>query len=497
MSAYVMQDDLLHAELTVYETLSYSAELRMSSKLTAQERETRIEELLDLMGIAHCRDVIIGDTRRKGISGGERKRVSVAIELLNRPKLIFLDEPTSGLDSTTAFSVTKTLKHLSEIGECTVVCTIHQPMPKIFRLFDNLILMKQGKIAYQGHAMKTVNFLEVIGKPCPPNINLADWLLDVISPGSEESAKVDAQMAVQHVPVDLSLGSEKAFYTHDEGKSWWQEFMVLCRRNFHQYRRRTHIILFNFVATVIIAVFIGFGFWNDIGTTQEGIGKRLPSLFFGMVNQGVVGSLQAVTSFPAERAIMLRERQAGAYTTSSYFLAKTVVDLVTLLWPPILFSAIVYFAVGYQADASKFFLYMMFVVLDTYAATSLATLVVCTCISIERSTVVLSFLFEATRLFGGYYTSPKQLDEYPDWRFADALSYIKYSYIGAALNELHGLEFECNLPNPSKCKYLDGSQQAEAMGYNRYSIGECAGYLVLLICGFRFLGYLGLRFLKA
>ncbi|RYH22358.1 ATP-binding cassette domain-containing protein, partial [archaeon] len=144
MSAYVMQDDLLHAELTVQETLWYSAALRMPYHTPPTKREERISELLTLLGILHCRDVIIGDSRHKGISGGERKRVSVAIELLNRPKLLFLDEPTTGLDSNTAYSLTKILKQLADIGECTVVCTIHQPMPKIFQLFDNLILMKKG-----------------------------------------------------------------------------------------------------------------------------------------------------------------------------------------------------------------------------------------------------------------------------------------------------------------------------------------------------------------
>jgi ABC-type multidrug transport system ATPase subunit len=212
MSAYVMQDDLLHSELTVYETLWYAAQLRMRAD-TNEERLKRIDEVLGLMGIGHCRDVIIGDTRKKGISGGERKRVSVAIELLNHPKLLFLDEPTSGLDSTTAFSVAKALKHLAAIGECTVLCTIHQPMPKIFRLFDNLILMKKGKIVYQGQAMKSILWLEVIGAPCPRNVNLADHLLNVISPNSADHAeKLDESTVMAHVPVDLFLG--ECFFSH-------------------------------------------------------------------------------------------------------------------------------------------------------------------------------------------------------------------------------------------------------------------------------------------
>mgnify|MGYP001810519294 CR=1 FL=1 len=173
---------------------------------------------------------------------------------------------------------------LSEQGECTVVCTIHQPMPKIFRLFDNLILMKKGalssnlvifssvvlfrillgKIVYQGHAMKTVLFLEHIGHPCPPDMNLADHLLDVISPAREDVEKLDAHGKLM-VPVHLDLGHDKPLYTTEGARSWIREFSVLTRRNMQQYLRRYDIILFNLAASVIMAIFVGFGFWNEMG----------------------------------------------------------------------------------------------------------------------------------------------------------------------------------------------------------------------------------------
>jgi ATP-binding cassette subfamily G (WHITE) protein 2 len=125
MSAYVMQDDLLHAEFTVEETLQYAAQLRMPEETTLEERTQRINEVISLMGIDHCRNVIIGNTRKKGISGGERKRVSIAIELLNRPKLIFLDEPTSGLDSHKALSIVRLMRNFARKRGKTIISTIH------------------------------------------------------------------------------------------------------------------------------------------------------------------------------------------------------------------------------------------------------------------------------------------------------------------------------------------------------------------------------------
>lgn len=478
MSAYVMQDDLLHGELTVFESLYYAAQLRMPPETTEEARLQRIDHVLNLMNIEYTRHALVGNARRKGISGGERKRVCVAMELLNHPKLLFLDEPTSGLDSTTAYSVCRALKNLSESGECTVVCTIHQPQPKIFFLFDNLILMKQGNIVYQGNLMKVVSYLEGIDKQCPADENLADHLLNItaIKEGDTDADLEDGKL---RVPVDLTLGLEKDFYSQDGARSWFREYYILTHRCFKQYIRRWDIILLNLAATIIMAIFIGFGFWHHVGDQTKLI---RPSVFFAMVNQGVVGSLQTIIAFPAERAIMLRERQAGAYQVSSYYLARTTCDIITTLWPPILFSAIVYHTVDYIDSGHKFGIYMLFCILDTYAATSLCTAVVCTCVSIERSTVVLSFLFEVTRLFGGYYTSPKQLHDFPNWKWADALSYLKYAYIGSVLNVL---------------RKVPGYQATiDTYGYDEYSIDACIGYLIVLIVGFRFLGYLGLRFVK-
>lgn len=368
MSAYVMQDDLLHPELTVEETLKWAALLRMPMDTADDARATRVQEVIALMGIDHCRDTIVGNTRRKGISGGQRKRLCVAVELLGRPKLIFLDEPTSGLDSTTAFSVCKALKNLSVVGECTVVCTIHQPAPLTFALFDNLILMKQGEAVYHGNLQDTHKFLQGINKPCPANMNIADHLIETISPAEP------SPFEKLEVPVDLGFGIEKFDFTSmDEARSVMYQTSILCQRNFIQYVRNWDTWLISMGATFIIAFFLSGGIWQNLGNSQASINKISPALFFACVNQGIAASLQCINSFPGERAIMLRERQAGAYTTLSYFLAKSIVDTFVLLPQPILFSVIVYPMFNLQHSASKFFIYLAFMILDSMAATALAT----------------------------------------------------------------------------------------------------------------------------
>ena len=501
MSAYVMQDDLLHAELTVAETIKYAAELRLSGSMSPQQREQRQKDVISLLQIEHVKDVIIGDTQRKGISGGERKRVCVAIELLTAPKLIFLDEPTSGLDSTTALTVISTLKSLAEEGICTIVCTIHQPQKKIFELFDNLILMKQGSIVYQGACQKALVFARHFGKECPPEMNPADFLVDAISVNTKEVELGSAfdENAQKEVPVDLNLGLNKVkFREHEFGfKAWFAQFLTLTKRSWLQYARRTDIILMNFVLIVIISIFVSCGIWYQIGTGQSSIATRGPSLFFAAVTQGIVASLQTISRFPAERAIILRERAAGSYHVSAYFAARSVVDFVSTLWGTTLFCAIVYPTIGYQPGASKFFTYWIFMVLDTNAALSLATMISCLCVTIELSTVVLSLLLEITRLFGGFFTSPKQLLDYPNWQFADALSYLKYVFVGVAINEMSGLEYTCTAKEiaASKCVQKGEATMADK-GYDMYTVDYCAGILVVYIVGCRIVAYLALRFIK-
>jgi ATP-binding cassette subfamily G (WHITE) protein 2 len=170
VSGYVMQDDLLNGYLTVEETLMFTAELRLPRTFTDKERKERVEDVLKDLGLVHARHDIIGSQQKKGISGSERKRLCVCMELLNRPQLLFLDEPTTGLDSVTALDLLYTLHGISH-GKSndkavTIVCSIHQPQAKIFNLFDSIVLLKAGHIMYQGSrkqsTVRKISFCELI-----------------------------------------------------------------------------------------------------------------------------------------------------------------------------------------------------------------------------------------------------------------------------------------------------------------------------------------------
>ena len=154
VSGYVMQDDLLNGQLTVEETLLFTAELRLPRTFTKKQRDARVKETLNELNLAPIRHRRVGTQSKLGISGSERKRLCVGMQLLNRPQLLFLDEPTTGLDSVTALDLLHILYALAhghtQEEPITIVCSIHQPQTKIFNLFDSVILLKDGHIAYQG-----------------------------------------------------------------------------------------------------------------------------------------------------------------------------------------------------------------------------------------------------------------------------------------------------------------------------------------------------------
>eukprot|EP01055_Gregarina_sp_Pseudo9_P005293 Gregarina_sp_Pseudo_9__5292@NODE_611_length_2492_cov_31_114961_g577_i0_p1_GENE_NODE_611_length_2492_cov_31_114961_g577_i0NODE_611_length_2492_cov_31_114961_g577_i0_p1_ORF_typecomplete_len676_score126_56ABC2_membrane/PF01061_24/1_9e34ABC_tran/PF00005_27/1_2e29AAA_21/PF13304_6/2e07SMC_N/PF02463_19/6_9SMC_N/PF02463_19/9_1e05AAA_15/PF13175_6/0_00026ABC2_membrane_3/PF12698_7/1e03ABC2_membrane_3/PF12698_7/4_5e05RsgA_GTPase/PF03193_16/9_5e05AAA_29/PF13555_6/0_00024Rad17/PF03215_15/0_002T2SSE/PF00437_20 len=184
-SKYVMQRDELLGYLTVDETIRYCAYLKMRGEKRASQ-DAKAERVISDLGLQSCRHVLIGDEETKGVSGGQKKRVSVALELLTDPSLLFLDEPTSGLDSSLAFDVMKVLSRLAKQGK-TIIATIHQPRPQIFEMLDNLLLLAEGQVIYHGPARDVSSYLATVGHPVPTGYSTSDFLLDLLTPNEKKS----------------------------------------------------------------------------------------------------------------------------------------------------------------------------------------------------------------------------------------------------------------------------------------------------------------------
>lgn len=176
MIAFVAQDDSLQSTATPREAIYFSAKLRLGRKMTDDQLSHLTEVMLDELGLSSCADTFVGGPLLKGISGGERKRTSVGVELVVKPVMVFLDEPTSGLDSFSAVQVCQLLKKVARAG-AGVMCTIHQPSSRIFREFDHLILLQKGRVMYNGHIDCVTDFFGARGYSCPRNYNPADWIM--------------------------------------------------------------------------------------------------------------------------------------------------------------------------------------------------------------------------------------------------------------------------------------------------------------------------------
>ncbi|CAF1013544.1 unnamed protein product [Adineta ricciae] len=515
IAGYVMQDDLLNGYLTVEETLMYTAKLRLPRTFTDKQRKERVEDVMADLGLSHVHDVIVGTPLRKGISGGERKRLCVGMQLLNRPQLLFLDEPTSGLDSVTALELLRTLHALahgkSQEKAVTIVCSIHQPQSKIFNLFDSLILLKAGSIIYQGPRKHVMDVYRISGFPCPLYTNPADHLLDVITPPKsnalvggqtislQQQAATDAALIATQPPIDidLNMGVDKRLEQMSSlplKPTWLKQVQILLQRNFQEQIRQSKIIVISLIQTIIMAILIGTAFLR-IGQSQSSIVRREPVIFFCAVNQGVFGALMVINSFPVERALTLRERASGTYFASAYFTAKIIADTLVQIPVPIIFSCIVYFLIGLDATVEKFCIFTLLMLLCSIAATSLALMVSAICKTTDMSVTVLPMALEVTRLFGGFFLAPSRLPKYFSW--LDAVSYVKYTYVGASLNELHGLKLTCSEADRVRHSCIEhGEYFIRELGLDYISIGGCIGVLIGYIVLCRLIAFLGVRFLK-
>jgi ABC-type multidrug transport system ATPase subunit len=174
--AFVAQDDSLQITATPREAIRFSAKLRLSRDTTDDELDKLTTRMIHELGLVSCADTLVGGPLLKGISGGERKRTSVGVELVVRPALVFLDEPTSGLDSFSAVQLCQVLKNVANAG-ASVLFTIHQPSSEIFNSFDHLILLSKGQVMYQGSVEGVPAYFADRGRPNPPNYNPADWIM--------------------------------------------------------------------------------------------------------------------------------------------------------------------------------------------------------------------------------------------------------------------------------------------------------------------------------
>ncbi|XP_015340025.1 broad substrate specificity ATP-binding cassette transporter ABCG2-like isoform X1 [Marmota marmota marmota] len=402
-SGYVVQDDVVMGTLTVRENLQFSAALRLPTTVTNQEKNERINKVIKNLGLSKVADVKVGT---QFISGGERKRTNIAMELIMDPPILFLDEPTTGLDSSTASTVLLLLKRISEQGR-TIIFSIHQPQYSIFKLFDCLTLLASGRLIFHGPAQEALGYFESIGYPCEPYNNPADFFLDIINEDSsavglnrEEGdceANETEQLSQREKSVveklveyyatssfyrdtkaeldELSGGQEKkrssAFKKITYVTSFCHQLRWIIRRSFKNVLGIPRASIAQIIATVILGVFVGATFQGLTNSCMKTESRAV--LLLVLVVYECFSSILAGQIFVVERKLFIHEYISGYYRLPCYFFGKLLFDLLPRkLLPSMLFICIIYFMAGLKPEAGAFFITIFTVTMVTYTASSLS-----------------------------------------------------------------------------------------------------------------------------
>ena len=445
---FVMQADYFLENLTVREYFKFAVDLKKSN-LNEKEKVKEVDKLLKTLKLEKAADTIVGGNLRKGISGGEKKRLNIGFELLSDPKILFLDEPTSGLDSYTSFVIVKLLRKLAREKNLLVVYTIHQPSTDIFGLFDNLCILHEGRNVYFGKAQECLDYFENIDYKCPEDRNPMDYYIDVVKKADQDTLdKLNntfldtSEKSILEFIENKKTGvlSNKASYA-----SCCTQFLVLFKRAFFNFVRNKFAIPIRIFQIVFIAALflLIFDVFPQDPTDPKATFNRLGGLYLLILNNFISFMQNVLLTFPAERVVYAKEYNSGLYGVVPYYFSKIIIELPFIMIMPWIFIGIIYYVVKFNPEVERFFV--------------LGGCIVCICLlgnmwgiflgaAIPNPKLALQFaplVFVPFLLFSGYTTNTENIGVYLKW--LEYISPFRYAFEWAVWNEFDGTDFN---PNP-------------------------------------------------
>ncbi|KAK1603592.1 hypothetical protein QYE76_016366 [Lolium multiflorum] len=458
--AYVRQEDIFFSQLTVRETLSLAAELQLPDTMSPERKEKYVNDLLFRLGLVNSADSIVGDAKVRGISGGEKKRLALACELIASPSVIFADEPTTGLDAFQAEKVMETLRQLAEDGH-TVICSIHQPRGSVYSKFDDIVLLSEGEVVYMGPAKEEpLTYFASLGYKCPDHENPAEFLADLISTDYSSAESVQSsQKRIENLvdefankvlitefnsPVANSEASEFSTKltqksTRKQRRGWWREFRLLFKRAWMQAFRDGPTNKVRARMSVASAIIFGSVFWR-MGKTQTSIQDRMGLLQVAAINTAMAALTKTVGVFPKERAIVDRERAKGSYALGPYLSSKLLAEIPIGAAFPLIFGSILYPMAKLHPTISRFAKFCGIVTVESFAASAMGLTVGAIAPTTEAAMALGPSLMTVFIVFGGYYVNA---DNTPViFRWIPKASLIRWAFQGLSINEFKGLQFE-------------------------------------------------------
>ncbi|CAD7079303.1 unnamed protein product [Hermetia illucens] len=477
LSCYIHQNDLLRPTLTVFETMMLAAHLKLGFKVSREYKVNKVNQCLMLLGLEHRNSLPAAR-----LSGGQRKRLAIALELLSNPSVLYLDEPTTGLDSSSCVQCVSLLKRLTQHGH-TVVCIIHQPSALIFEMFDKLYAVAEGNCIYQGPVKELVTFLSDLGLQCPSYHNPADYLLEVaVGEHDRDMPKLinaatkkyyeDSDLHQLTAPVNhiinqiqdqielgtittkekkvvdlkrLKSGGKAVAEFLAEGKnlkerhqvesaSFIMQYVILLQRILMCSSRNYFLLLARIISHIFIAIIFGYLYLN-VGPTANTVLGNYVYLYGTILLIVYTGKMSVVLSFPLEIEMLHREHFNRWYKLIPYFLSTISFEIPFQMLCCSLYIGISFYLTGNYSEDFRFYYFWLMGILATLSAQAWgffvgATLPVRIAVFVGPILAVLFSVF-------GFCT--RYVDITPLFRWMWHISYFRAGFHGV-INAIYGMD---------------------------------------------------------
>lgn len=504
ISGYCEQNDIHSPQVTVRESLIYSAFLRLPKEVNKEEKMIFVDEVMELVELDNLKDAIVGLPGVTGLSTEQRKRLTIAVELVANPSIIFMDEPTSGLDARAAAIVMRTVRNTVDTGR-TVVCTIHQPSIDIFEAFDELLLMKRGgQVIYSGplgqNSHKIIEYFEVInGVPkIKEKYNPATWMLEVSSIASEVRLGVDFaehyksstlyqrnKTLVKELSSPPSVAKDLYFPTK-YSESIFGQFKSCLWKQWWTYWRSPDYNLVRYFFTLAAALLVGTIFWR-VGTKRETssdltmiIGAMYAAvLFVGINNCSTVQPIVAV-----ERTVFYRERAAGMYSALPYALAQVIIEIPYVFVQTTYYTLIVYAMVSFEWTVAKFFWFFAVTFFSFLYFTYYGMMTVSITPNHQLAAIFAAAFYALFNLFSGFYIPRPRIPKWWIWYYW--ICPVAWTVYGLIVSQYGDVEDTIKVPGITPDPTIKWYVQ-DHFGYKPNFMGPIAGVLVAFTVFFAFM----------
>ncbi|KAA8540447.1 hypothetical protein F0562_024634 [Nyssa sinensis] len=437
ISGYCEQTDIHSPHVTVYESLLFSACLRLPPEVNPETRKLFIEEVMELVELTSLREALVGLPGVNGLSTEQRKRLTIAVELVANPSIIFMDEPTSGLDARAAAIVMRTVRNTVDTGR-TVVCTIHQPSIDIFEAFDELFLMKRGGeeiyVGPLGHqSCHLINYFEGIEgvSKIKDGYNPATWMLEVTTAAQEMNLGIDFTTVYKNSELyrrnkalitELSTpspGCKDLCFPNQYAQSFFTQCIACLWKQYRSYWRNPSYTAVRFLFTTLIALMFGTIFW-DLGSKrkkQVDLFNSIGSMYTAVQFIGIQYGFAVLPVVAVERTVFYRERAAGMYSAFPYAFGQVLIEVPYIFAQAALYGVIVYVMIGFEWTVAKFFWYLFFMFFTFMYFTLYGMMTVAVTPNESIATIISTSFYAIWNLFSGYFVPRTRIPVWWRWHY--------------------------------------------------------------------------------